>query len=172
MNRFTVSALFAGALCIATAVATADDVLTVHATEANTQISPRNPDQAQAVLPALDVEVIAGLNCAPGATAESVTLSVADAHVRFDASEIDDATTFKTSLHVPASQIAPISLVDFCVDGTPLDIMELLLPGVASAQVSLHCRSETISSMHFASVALPLRLRCKPDEIQSSSTDK
>lgn len=172
MNRMAVSALFAGSVCIATAVATADDMLTVHATEANAQISPRNPGQAQAVLPALDVEVIAELNCAPGATAESVTFSVADTHIRFDASEIDDATTLKTSLHVPASQIAPISSADFCIDGTPMEIMELLLPGVASAQVSLHCRRETISSMHFASVALPLRLSCEPDEIQSSSTDK
>jgi len=172
MKRLTILSLLAAYLCIATTVATADGVLKVHATEASTQISPRDPGQQQTTLPSLDIGVIADVNCAVGAKAESITVSVADTSIRFDATEIAEADTVNASLHLPANQIAPISAASFCIQGESSEDTELLLPGIASAQVALLCRSETSSSMYFASVALPLRLQCATDKNQGSSPDK
>ena len=172
MKQLTILSLLAACLCIATTIATADDVLKVHATEASAQISPRDPGQQQTALPSLDIGVIADVSCAVGAKAESITVSVADTSVRFDAAEIAEADTINASLDLPANQIAPISAASFCIRGESSEDTELLLPGVASAQVSLLCRSETTSSMYFASVALPLRLHCATEKNQGSSTDK
>lgn len=172
MKRLTLLNLLAAYLCIATTIAMADDVLTVHATEASTQISPRNPGQRLTTLPSLDIGVIADVNCAVGARAESITVSVADTSIRFGAAEIAEADTINASLRLPANQIAPISAAGFCIQGASSENTELFLPGVASAQVSLLCRSESTSSIHFASVALPLRLHCDIDAHQGSSPDK
>jgi len=171
MKRLTISSLLA-CLFIATTIATADGVLKVHAIEASTQISPRDPGLRQTLLPSLDIGVTADVRCAIDAKAESITISVADTSIRFDAAEIAEADTVNASLRLPAKQIAPISAASFCIQGESSEDTELLLPGVASAQISLLCRSETTSSMHFASVALPLRLHCATDKNQGSSPDK
>lgn len=172
MKRLTLLNLLAAYLCVATTIATADGVLTVQATEASAQILPRDPGQQQTALPSLDIGVIADVSCAVGARAESITVSVADTSIRFGAAEIAEADTVNASLRLPANQIAPISSANFCIRGESSEDTELLLPGVASAQVSLLCRSESTSSMHFASVVLPLRLHCDTDENQGSSPDK
>jgi hypothetical protein len=172
MKRPTLLTVLAACLCIATTIATADDVLKVHATEASTQISPRDPGQQQTALPSLDIGVVAVIGCVDGATAEAMTVSVADTSIRFSRAEISEADTVNATLRLPANQIAPISAASFCVRGESSEVTELLLPGVASAQISLLCLSETTSSMHFASVALPLRLHCVADENQNYSPDK
>ncbi len=172
MKRVPVPVLLAVCLSVTGGTASAAGVLTVHANEASTQIQPRGQGQQLSKLPPLDVSIVAEFNCAAGTDAESITVSIADTHRHYGREEIADATTFEASLRLPASQIAPISSADFCVLGTPSDEKGLLVPGVASAQVSLRCRDESTLTAHFASVPLPLRLFCATDEYQSSSADK
>lgn len=172
MRQPTIRILFAAQLCFGMAVVMADEALTVHATEANIQITPRDPGQLQTVLPALDIAVVAQFNCTKDGTAESLTVSVADTHVRFGSEEIADTTSLEASLRVPATQIAPIAATGFCIKNSPPELEELIVPGVASAQVSLRCHSARGPSVHFASVSLPLRLDCESDESQESSPDK
>lgn len=172
MNRISIPALHTVCLAFAGTTAFADSVLTVHANEASVQIEPRGKDQRPSKLPALDLSIVAEFNCAAGTEAESITVSVADTHRHYGREEIADVTTLEASLRLPVDQIAPISSADFCVIGAPSDEKGLLVPGVATAQVSLHCRDDSTLSAHFASTALPLRLFCTSDENQSSSVDK
>lgn len=157
-------------LCIGTATAAADTALMLHATEASLFLAPRNSNQTYVNLPALDIAVVAEFNCAAGVAAESITVSVADTHIRFSSEEINDATSINATLRLPADQIAPISIQDFCVTDVASEIEDLLIPGVASAQVSLRCGSEDESSIHFASIALPLRLHCESVKAQDGSS--
>lgn len=159
-------------LCGITGTALAESPLTVHALEASAQISPRVPGAAQTRLPSLEFSIFANINCAAGAKALSVTVSAIDTHQRIDLAETPNAESVEASLHLPANQLAPVSFVEFCVVGTPPDEEGLLVPGIATAQVSLRCRSEARTSVHFASVSLPLRLLCRSDDNHPPSADK
>ena len=170
MNRCCIRRPLAVLLCIGTAIAAADTALTLHATETSLLVAPRNSNQTYVNLPALDVAVIAEFSCAAGVAAESITVSVADTHIRFNSEEITDATSINATLRLPANQIAPISIQDFCVTDVASEIEDLLIPGVASAQVSLRCGSKDKSSIHFASIALPLRLHCESAKSQDRSS--
>lgn len=164
--------LLAVCLFISTGIAAADNALTVHAVEASAQIKPRTPNQRQLNLPSLELAVVAEIDCPTDTEAESVTISVADTHQRYGPEAILETTTLEALVSVPGSQLAPITSVEFCIAGAPTDEKSLLVPGVASAQVSLRCRSESSSSVYFAAVALPLKLECVSDENQESSTDR
>lgn len=158
-------------LSFTTEIVAADTVLTVHATEATAQIDSRNANRPHTRLPTLELTLHASFSCPADTTVDSLTVSVSDSHKRYSANEIANTTSLKASLRVPSDQFAPISAPDFCIDGAPIDEHGLLLPGVATAQVSLRCHSETeSSSVHFVSVALPLRLYCLADGDQESST--
>lgn len=171
MKRLKISFLLTASLLYAPQIVAADTVLTVHANEATAQIVSRNGDRPHTRLPALELSLRASFSCPADGTADSLTVSVSDTHRRYGAEEIADATSLEASLRVPADQFAPILAPDFCINGAPNDERGLLLPGVATAQVSLRCHSETeSSSVHFASVALPLRLYCLADGDQEPST--
>ncbi len=152
--------------------ASADVELTLHVNEASTQIEPHNQLDTQVRLPSLEVSLLARFNCPPDAVAHSITVSVADSHRRYGTEEIADADMLEISIDVPATQIAPVSLTNFCVEGIPMKEAFVVLHGVATAQVSLHCRKQSDASLHFASAALPLRLFCGGDDNQVSSADK
>jgi len=120
--------------------------------------------------------LLASFECPSDADAESVTVSIADTHKRFGPNDISDKAALDVRVSVPAKQIAPVMVADFCIDDgiddRPGDEKNLLVPGVATAQVSLRCRSETESFLYFASAVLPLRLYCVPDADQDASTDR
>lgn len=172
MKHLLVPLVLVACHCVSAEIAIADGALTLQAVEAAAQIEPRDQGQRRVALPGLEISVIAQLNCPEDAEAESLVLSVADTLRRYGPEEIADATVFETLVNVPASQISPIPSADFCIVGKPLDKMDLLVPGIASAQLSLRCRNAFRASVHFASIALPLRLVCVSGEDQESSADK
>ncbi len=152
---------------------TADTVLTVHAIEATAQIERRDKDHQRTRLPSLELTLRAAFTCPADTTADSLTVSVSDTHRRYDLDKDTETTSFEASLRVPAEQIAPVTAPDFCVDDGPADDEGLLLPGIATGQVSLRCRdAASISSVHFASVVIPLRLYCLTDRDQDSPADR
>ncbi len=154
-------------LCIAWLMqpAFADAELAAYAREARIEIPPRNDSRAIR-LPQLDFAVRAKFVCAPEAVVESVTISVADAYRRYAPTDGDDS--LETTISVPASQIAPIAAGNFCANGND-DNEELLLSGVATAQLSLRCVADGTPSVSFTSLNLPLRLVCKTGEDQEPS---
>ncbi len=154
-------------LCIAWLMqpAFADAELAAYARETRIEIPPRNDSRAIR-LPQLDFAVRAKFVCAPEAVVESVTISVADAYRRYAPTDGDD--NLETTISVPASQIAPIAAGNFCANGND-DNEELLLSGVATAQLSLRCVAEGAPSVSFTSLILPLRLVCKTGDDQEPS---
>jgi len=153
-------------------IVAADGALTVHANEANAQITPHEQGQQRIHLPALEFSMVAAFECSDGAQADSITVSIADTYQRYALDELNSEQTITATLNVPESQIAPLAATEFCVAGEPATEKSLRVPGVATAQFSLRCRSGASSSVHFASLALPLRLSCVTAENQESSADK
>ncbi len=161
-----IRAVIAPALWIAWLMqpAFADAELAAYAGEARAEIRPREEDLAIR-LPRLDFSVRAEFSCPENAVAESVTISIADAYQRYAPDE--DEASLDAVITVPARQIAPIAADDFCAVGDGSD-EELLLTGVATAQLSLRCVAEGARSVSFTSLQLPLRLVCKGDQDPSS----
>lgn len=172
MKLARVPILLAVCLCVVAESAEAGDALTLTASESSAQLAPRERGPQQVSLPALEFSLRATIACPPGADAESVTVSIADTRMHFGPGDISDKTALDVNISVPSRQIAPVTVADFCVRGQPGEKNHLLIPGVATAQASLRCRSEKESSLHFKSAVLPIRLLCVADEDQESSTDR
>jgi len=172
MKRPRVPILIAAFVCVTTDFAAADTALTLHASETSAQLLSREQGPQQVSLPLLEFSLLASFACPSDADAESVTVSIADTHKRLGPDEISDKAALDVRVSVPANQIAPVTVADFCIDDGPDDKQDLLVPGVATAQASLRCRSENESFLYFASAVLPVRLHCAPDPNQDASTDK
>lgn len=164
--------LLAACLCVTTELAEADDALTLQVNETSVQMVPREQGPQQVSLPPLEFSLLATIACPSGSDAESFTVSVADTHQRFGRSEISGKAALDVRISVPANQVAPVTVADFCVSGKPGDKYSLPVPGVATAQASLRCRSENESSVYFKSAVLPIRLLCEFDNNQEVSTDR
>ena len=160
MRRRKIPLLLAILYCTSEIVA-AQTVFTVHAIEATSQIERRDKDHQRTRLPSLELSLNAAFTCPVDTTADSLTISISDTHRRYDFDKDTETTSLEASLLVPAEQIAPVTAPGFCTDDGTVDDQGLLLPGIATAQLSLRCRHEAdISSVHFASVVIPLRLHC------------
>ena len=144
-------------LVLASVNALADAELVVRADETVARVEPNASQQTR--LPSLEFSVHAEFVCEDGAVAESVTIGVADAHQRHVPDR--DATSLHAIVTVPRKQIASVNTGDFCADSDTGG--ELLLTGVATAQVSLRCRNGSSSTVRYASLGLPLRLICGQD---------
>jgi len=165
MIRLRVPAALVLSLAALTQSTMADAELAVHVQEARAEILPRTQGQKHTRLPVLQFSVRADFACNKDAVAESVTISVADAYKRYAPAAGEE--TFETDITVPRNQIAAVATGDFCMAGDTDG--ELLLAGVATAQVSLRCRSENSVSIRFASQRLPLRLVCSRRDAQDPS---
>lgn len=144
-------------LLLAGATALADAELVVRADETLAHVEPNAGQQTR--LPTLEFSVHAQFSCGDGAVAESLTISVADAHERHVPGA--DQGALQAIVTVPRNQIASVTTGDFCGDTDSGG--DLLLAGVATAQVSLRCRNEDSSAISYASLGLPLRLVCDQD---------
>ena len=172
MKRPRVPILLAVCLCVTTELAAADDALTLQANESSAQLAPRQQGPQQVSLPSLEFSLLATIACPSGTDVASVTVSIADTHKRFGPDELSDKTALDVRVSVPANQVAPVTVADFCISGEPGYQKSLLVPGVATAQVSLRCRSENESSVYFKSAVLPIRLHCVSDKNPEASTDR
>ena len=144
-------------LVLLSTTALADAELVVSAEEARAHIKPNASQQTR--LPKLKFSVHMEFVCEDQATAESLTISVADAHERHVPDR--DAKSVHAVVTVPRNQIAAVATGDFCADVG--NAGELLLASVATAQVSLRCRNDSRSSVSYASLGLPVRLVCVQD---------
>ena len=144
-------------LALASAAAFADAELVVSADETLARVKPNTSQFTR--LPSLEFSLHAEFECEDGASVESLTIGVADAHERHVPEP--DAKSLHAIVTVPRNQIASVTTGDFCAGEDSGG--ELLLSGVATAQFSLRCRSESAASVSYASLGLPLRLVCDQD---------
>ena len=111
-------------------------------------------------------------HCAAGLLPRMMSLSIADTRTSLAAEEISTETVTLATLEIPAAQIAPVAVDNFCTgdagdrdliqtNGNRADERELLrISSVLSVQASLLCASETESQMTYSSKSLDVTLSC------------
>lgn len=142
----------------------ANNKLTVQALEAVAQISPHAAGQRQIYAPKLSFSLQTRFACRGNAVPILLSIGIADTLYRHVPAAGE--RSLLATVEIPARQIAPINIGDFCVAGHDGVGDELLLPGVATAHVSLRCDVSSPPVVQVSSVPLPLRLRCTPAEGQ------
>jgi hypothetical protein len=101
----------------------------------------------------------------------SLLLSVADTRETLQADEIKGNSTTEIALNIPASQIAPVAIQNFCEENSPQDNQsgrrrplpeqeEITITAALSAQASLRCASETDEQTVYTSIPLDVVLIC------------
>ena len=141
----------------------ADVELTLRAEESSTRILPQ--ERRLARLPALEFRLHADYDCADRGDVASISFSIADAHQRHVPEP--DQSSVAAVITVPANQIAPVATGEFC--GADANGGELLLDDVATAHVALFCRADDRTSVRYASLGLPLRLKCDQEPLPDSA---
>ena len=146
-------------------------VLAVQAIEAVAQITPHALGRRQVVVPTTSFSLQTRFACAGSAVPTLLSIGIADTLYRHV--PLDNERFRLAEVEVPAKQIAPVNVGSFCVAGRASKGDNLLLPGVASAQISLRCDLNTRSAVKVTSVPLPLRLICvpEPDQDEPAAVD-
>jgi len=178
MLRTTSRALIAVSAVVFTVVgapAHGRDSLSVSANSPTVIVAPRDAGRSFMRLPSLEYvfEILA--KCADGRRPKSVSLNVAHSRKSLAAEQIADDGPTEFNLRVPASQIAPLAVENFCVidrEQADDDLQTILsISSALSAQVSLRCESENEETMTYVSRSLGVSLVCnaKPVEEETRS---
>ena len=141
--------------------------LTVQAFEAVAQIAPRAAGRRQIYAPKISFSLQTRFACSGNAVPMLLSIGIADTLYRYSPGAGEGSLL--ATVEVPAKQIAPINIGDFCIAGHDGVGTDLLLPGVATAQVSLRCDISAPPVVQVTSVPLPLRLQCAPAKSQDVS---
>ncbi len=164
-------ALLATVLLVADA-AVADSTVVIAAQESRVSVAPRNARLRLVNLPTIEFGLRAAIRCS--GTPTSLTLSISDTFESRNAEQLDGQRAIETTLAVPPRQLALAASRQFCIRDDDNSINELLVPGFVTAHASLRCEKDGVSTMHFASAPLQLRLDCErpaTDDTQDASED-
>jgi hypothetical protein len=167
MSVFIVSIVLAAWSNVPVQLPVANNELTVQALEAVAQITPHAAAQRQIYVPELSFSLQTRFACRGNAVPLLLSIGIADTLYRY--APAAGERSLLATVDVPAKQIAPINIGDFCVAGDDDVSDDLLLPGVATAQVALRCDVGSPPVVQVASVPLPLRLKCAPADDQDIS---
>jgi len=145
--------------------------LSVRADVPEIAVDPRPPGRRYVILPELSYRFQLEPRCPAGFRPASVSLGIADTRSRLAA----DGDGIEAELTVPAAQLAPLPLADFCElsdadagddpDARPEKPAatggRLEVGAALSAQASLTCADGERERMTFVSMPLALMLVCK-----------
>lgn len=156
--------------------AAAEGELEIVATAATAVITPSGKGRRPVDLPSLRYSFHLLHECASSFIPQSLTLTIADSHRFLGKGELEGARgVARVSLDIPASQLAPVILSDFCAatdaaegdTGTALKTM----PSLLSAAASLQCASAAGQRTIYSVAPLDVVLVCKavPSAAQEAS---
>jgi hypothetical protein len=141
-------------------------------------ISPRNPGRNYIRLPTLEFTFEIAANCSVLFSPQSVSLNIADSRetISIDGSA-GSVADVQLSLNVPAKQLAPLVVENFCVAPATVDSQDgdgkhnfsndgnMIARSVLSAQAALLCVYEDKQEMVYQSSPLDIALVCAaPDD--------
>lgn len=139
------------------------------------EVSPRRAGRQFFELPALEYAFEVRARCDEAWTPASLSLNVADSRVAFGGGELSGNAQRKVTLSVPARQLAPVAVHDFClqqadpvapergIPAPPANESSLLtIRSALSAQASLLCVSEEERRITYVSQPLDVTLACGP----------
>lgn len=160
------------------------DVLSVSAEPPVVTVKPHEAGRRALSLPTLEYRFDIATECDGDRTPKSLSINIADTRLALSAAKLADDARQEITLTVPAAQIAPIVVNDFCViedapgddDPDPAFGLEVArgaavdaplrttLSAALSAQVSLLCGNETERNMTYVTRPLGVTLSCeRPD---------
>jgi len=138
--------------------------LDVSASTPGVEISTRPDGRNFMRLPTLQYEFVLTASCPVNLAVRSVSLSIADTRVALAENEVAMDGRLELSVSVPATQIAPIAINNFCTRNTesppPIRPDTLRIPSILSVQAALTCGSDESSEVTYASKSLDVVLRC------------
>jgi hypothetical protein len=155
------------------AESTPDSSLTITANTPVALISPRQASRKFIRLPSLEYAFEIRARCLKNRKPTSLLLSVADTRKILDAEDMSSGPSVEATLRIPAAQIGPIAVEDFChvadenAAGDNSVTEELTISAALSAHASLRCESESDQSVIYVSQPLDVNLICeRPDQRQ------
>ena len=155
------------------AESTPDGSLTITANTPVALISPRQANKKFIQLPSLEYAFAIRVGCLKNRKPTSLLLSVADTRKFLDAEDVSSGPSVEVTLRIPAAQIGPIAVEDFChvadenVAGNNSVTEELIISAALSAHASLRCESESDQNVIYVSQPLDVNLICeRPDQQQ------
>jgi hypothetical protein len=148
--------------------ALAETSLTMQADTPEVSIESRSSGRNALHLPALQYAFTFEASCGDDLQPVSLQLSVADTRKTLRTEQIVADSLTMTSLSIPANQIAPVVINNFCqrVDAQVSDVQtqsepsRISIPAALSAQASLRCASETDEHTVYVSSPLNVMLAC------------
>ena len=150
----------------------AGDAIRVEVSVADAAVTPRADAGRALMLPDLEYAIEIEARCDSGGTPSSLSIGVADTRHQLQLDATDNPARVSRTFVVPASQLAPVAITGYCVAEEPASHDTVLIPEVFTAQLSLSCRSDVSSSMHYLSQPLSVRVVCaSPAEDHDSSSD-
>ena len=148
--------------------ATGKDTLSVAADAPAVPLSPRSPGRHFVRLPTLEYRFEIQTHCSDSRSPGSLSLAVADTRASLAADEIISDGPTEISLRIPASQIAPLVIEDFCVTRTEENgdmvgeaSTQITITSALSAQASLLCEGDEDKVMTYVSRPLDVSLLCE-----------
>lgn len=170
-------------ICVGSTAAQAqmDGELRIHADTPVVQIENRDDRRSFMRLPTLTYELDIAKKCGGDLKPAVLSLSIADTRRSFQTDDISADDNLAVQFAVPAAQIGPIPLENFCanastaegeveIDSRVAEADSLTVPAVLSLQASLLCASETESRITYASTSLDVTLECSAPETQNSGS--
>lgn len=132
-------------------------------------VEPGSGERRPLSLPSLDVTFRMRADCRESFSAEQLSLTIADSRRFLDSAELSAAGLDDVHLTVPANQLAPLILTDFCRRDPDAEIRTavfepettLTLAAILSANAALLCQSGDSEEMIYAATPLDLTLVCK-----------
>lgn len=97
--------------------------------------------------------------CANGGQPESMSITIADTRRTLRTEDLKGIGTIDISMSIPARQIAPLALQEFCVDPAS-EGDSVLVTSALAVQASLRCSRGEDQSIVFAAEPLDIRVDC------------
>lgn len=179
-----VPALHAG---LAVAENSASGPLTVAAEIPVVSVIHHPPGRYFLTLPTLEYAFDVGAQCNGNATPESLSINVADSRLTLSAAELGGNGQQRVVLEIPARQIAPIAIDNFCVidindavaviepAGSPVAVipgpLQITVDAALSAQVSLLCSNESEREITYVAQPLDVNLSCAASALNSTDPE-
>ena len=167
MKRFNSRVAILGAALLALAAAADEDPrLLVSASVPVVELTPRSRNAPLIRLPKLSYDFRIRSSCTEGLNLQYVMISVADTRKKIMADELANKTEAVIPMTIPAKQIAPLNVADFCRvgstynDGNDYDQGLKTVTGALSAQASMLCADEKVEQVTFVSASLDVSLSC------------
>lgn len=150
---------------------TADSSFAVAANTPVASIQPRQGNGKFIRLPTLEYTFEIRARCKLNRKPASLLLSVADTRKSLDAGDISWEPPVELTLRIPAEQIGPIAVEEFChADDDDIASKDniknqLTIRAALSAHASLRCESESDQHVNYVSKTLDVNLVCeRPDQ--------